>query len=150
MANLCERDLALLSALMYYIPQIRQVVRTHSCKDLNLKTYAAILSGIICMEAYAINLVLNGSGLMFLITNSLSLLMTLSLCIAIFFVSKARSKRSKESQEDDCFFDSDGFPVFESHFSTEKKEPYYYQYTRHDINGLIEAAYRDGVENRGK
>ena len=93
-----------------YIPQIRQVVRTHSCKDLNLKTYAAILSGIICMEAYAINLVLNGSGLMFLITNSLSLLMTLSLCIAILFVSKAKSKRSKESQEDDCFFDSDREP----------------------------------------
>jgi len=78
-----------------YIPQIRQVIKTRSCEDLNLKTYVAILAGIICMEAYAINLVLNGAGLMFLITNSLSLLMTLTLCITILCVLKAKNSRKE-------------------------------------------------------
>ena len=51
-----------------YIPQIIQIIRTKSCKDLNLKTYLAMVLGIGLMEIYAINLFISGSGLMFLIT----------------------------------------------------------------------------------
>ena len=71
-----------------YIPQIMQLVRTQSCEDLNPKTYFSILAGVVLMEAYAINLVIHGSGLMFLITNSTSLLMTLVLCILILKTKK--------------------------------------------------------------
>ncbi len=56
-----------------YIPQIRQLLRTKSCGDLNLKTYLYLTLGIGMMEIYAIDLSKNGNGYMFLITNSLSL-----------------------------------------------------------------------------
>ncbi len=56
------------------IPQIVQIIRTKSAKDLNIKTYLMMCAGILLMEAYAVNLVLNGSGGAFLITNSVSLL----------------------------------------------------------------------------
>lgn len=71
-----------------YIPQITQLVRTRSCKDLNLKTYLSILIGVSLMEIYAINLVRHGSGLMFLITNSASLLIVLTLCALIIWIKK--------------------------------------------------------------
>jgi len=63
-----------------YIPQIIQLIRTKSCTDLNLKTYATVFIGIALMEAYAINLVANGTGLMFLVTNSMALLINGLLC----------------------------------------------------------------------
>ena len=58
-----------------YIPQIAQIIHTKSCADLNLKTYLAMVAGIRLMEVYTINLVIHGSGLMFLITNSISLIL---------------------------------------------------------------------------
>lgn len=56
------------------IPQIVQIIRTHSAKDINLKTYIMMFTGIFLMELYAVNLVAHGAGGAFLITNTLSLL----------------------------------------------------------------------------
>ena len=56
-----------------YIPQIRQLLYTKSCGDLNLKTYTYLTLGIGMMEIYAVDLSKNGNGYMFLITNSISL-----------------------------------------------------------------------------
>ena len=66
-----------------YFPQIRQIIRTKSCKDLNLKTFSLVFGGIALMEAYAVNLVLHGTGVMFLVTNSLSLAVTGTMCAMI-------------------------------------------------------------------
>jgi MtN3 and saliva related transmembrane protein len=66
-----------------YIPQIRQLARTKSCGDLNLKTFLSITIGIVLMELYAVDLVFHGSGLMYLITNTASLVITLTLCVMI-------------------------------------------------------------------
>ena len=71
-----------------YIPQIAQLIRTRSCHDLNLKTYLSILAGVALMEVYAVNLALHGSGLMFLITNSASLLIVLTQCVLIIWIKK--------------------------------------------------------------
>lgn len=56
------------------IPQISQIIKTKSAKDLNLKTYIMMFTGILLMEIYAVNLVVHGSGGAFLITNTISLL----------------------------------------------------------------------------
>lgn len=56
----------------YYF-QIKQIIQTQSVKDLNLNTFISIFIGVGFMEIYSINLVKHGSGIAFLITNSLSL-----------------------------------------------------------------------------
>lgn len=66
-----------------YIPQIIQIKTTHSCRDLNSKTYLTIFVGVCLMEVYAINLWLNGSGYMFLITNTVSLAIVYYICMLI-------------------------------------------------------------------
>jgi uncharacterized protein with PQ loop repeat/DNA-directed RNA polymerase specialized sigma24 family protein len=71
-----------------YFPQIRQLIKTRSARDLNFQTFLFLTIGIGCMEVYAIRLTIGGAGLMFLITNSLSLGISLLLCILI-----ARFKR---------------------------------------------------------
>jgi len=73
-----------------YIPQIRQIVRTKSCKDLNLESYLLVFIGVAMMEIYAVNLVIHGSGLMFLITNSLALTINGALCGSILLFRKDR------------------------------------------------------------
>ncbi|WP_068781637.1 PQ-loop domain-containing transporter [Paenibacillus sp. GM2] len=60
-----------------WIPQILQIIKTKSVRDLSLKSYLFMLSGIALMEIYAIDLVSNGAGIAFLMTNSLSLLVVL-------------------------------------------------------------------------
>lgn len=71
-----------------YIPQIMQIIRTNSCRDLNLKTYVAMAVGIGLMEIYAVHLTLNGSGQMFLATNSVSFGLVLFICELILKVRK--------------------------------------------------------------
>lgn len=83
-----------------YIPQIVQLTCTRSCKDLNLKTYLAMVVGISLMELYAINLVLRDSGLMFLITNSISLLLVIYICLLII----AMRRNQKHSMEKDAYY----------------------------------------------
>ena len=63
-----------------YIPQITKMIRTKSAEDFSLKTYFLLLLGIGCMEVYAIRLTFTGSGEMFLVTNTLSLLITGIMC----------------------------------------------------------------------
>lgn len=66
-----------------YIPQLLQLCSTRSSKDINLKTYIAITVGISLMEIYAFNLVRNGSGVMFAVTNTLSLVISCTITITI-------------------------------------------------------------------
>ena len=66
-----------------YIPQIRQILRTKSCGDLNLKTYLYLTLGIGMMEMYAVDLSKNGDGYMFLITNSISLALVALISVLI-------------------------------------------------------------------
>jgi MtN3 and saliva related transmembrane protein len=66
-----------------YIPQITQTIKTKSVKDLNIKTYLLIFAGILFMETYAINLTAHGQGHMFLVTNSLALTLSGTMCILI-------------------------------------------------------------------
>ena len=66
-----------------YIPQIAQIIKTHSVQDLNLKTFSMIFLGILFMEIYAINLVINNVGHMFLITNSMALILAGIMCFLI-------------------------------------------------------------------
>ncbi len=67
------------------VPQIMQIMRTKSAKDLNLKTYVMMVTGISFMEAYAINLVVHGAGGAFLVTNTISLIAS---SIMLFLILK--------------------------------------------------------------
>ena len=78
-----------------YIPQIAQLIRTRSCKDLNLNTYLSILAGVTLMEPYAADLAIHGTGLMFLITNSASLIIVLTLCVLIIKIKKGERRYGK-------------------------------------------------------
>jgi MtN3 and saliva related transmembrane protein len=71
-----------------YIPQIKQILKTKSVKDLNLKTFISVFIGVLLMEIYAVNLVVNGSGTMFLITNTMALSLAGILCILILKFKK--------------------------------------------------------------
>ena len=69
-----------------YIPQILQIIRTKSVKDLNFKTIVLVFTGIMCMELYAMYIFTE--GMMFLVTNSLSLVLAGLMC----FLYKRYSK----------------------------------------------------------
>ena len=60
-----------------YIPQIVKLIKTKSSKDFDIKTFVLCFIGILLMEIYAVNLVVDGSGGMFLVTNTMSLLIQL-------------------------------------------------------------------------
>jgi len=77
-----------------YIPQIRQIIRTKSCKDLNTKSYLLVFLGVVLMEVYAVDLVVKGSGLMFLITNSMALVINGTLCALILFMGRKAKNES--------------------------------------------------------
>ena len=66
-----------------YIPQIIQIFKTKSVNDLNLKSFLFIFIGILFMEIYAVNLIINKVGYMFLVTNSMALILTGIMCILI-------------------------------------------------------------------
>jgi len=66
-----------------YIPQIIQIIKTKSVEDLNFKSSLFIFIGILFMEIYAVNLVINKVGYMFLVTNSMALILTGLMCILI-------------------------------------------------------------------
>lgn len=75
-----------------YIPQIVQIFRTKSSEGLNFKSFGMIFAGIWLYEIYAISLVvINDSGHMYLITNSISMLLSGSMCLLIkIFAKKGR------------------------------------------------------------
>lgn len=72
------------------IPQIIQIIKTKSVKDINLKTYLMMFTGILLMEIYAVNLVVHGTGVAFLITNTLSLITTGVMIILILKYGKKK------------------------------------------------------------
>ncbi|WP_410511947.1 SemiSWEET family sugar transporter [Paenibacillus sp. BR2-3] len=67
-----------------WIPQIIQIFRTKSVKDLNKKTFLLLFAGIGLMEVYAVSLALEGVGYAFLITNSMSLVLIVIILTLIF------------------------------------------------------------------
>lgn len=67
-----------------YIPQIIKLIKTKSSRDFNLKTFLMVLLGITFMEVYAVNLTMNGSGVMFLVTNTMSLIIQIVLVTLIY------------------------------------------------------------------
>lgn len=71
-----------------YIPQIVKLIKTKSSKDFDIKTFVLCFVGIFLMEIYAVSLVVNGSGDMFLVTNTMSLLIQLIMVILIKKYSK--------------------------------------------------------------
>lgn len=72
-----------------FIPQIVQIFKTRSVKDLSLKSYFLMLFGISLMEVYAVSLVVEGTGLAFLMTNTLSFMMV---SIVILLILRFRSR----------------------------------------------------------
>lgn len=67
-----------------YVFQVKQTWITKSVEDLNFTTYLSVFIGILFMEIYAINLVIiNNAGLMFLITNSMSLVLSGTMVVLI-------------------------------------------------------------------
>lgn len=76
-----------------YIPQIVQIFRTKSSEGLNFKSFGMIFAGIALYEIYAISLVvINDSGHMYLITNSISVLLSGLMCSLIKIFAKKESK----------------------------------------------------------
>ncbi|MNC24728.1 hypothetical protein D3C75_727930 [compost metagenome] len=76
-----------------WIPQIIQILRTKSAKDLNKNTFWLLFAGIGLMEVYAIHLAMEGVGYAFLITNSMSLvLIVIILTLIIKYRHSAKKK----------------------------------------------------------
>lgn len=76
-----------------YIPQIIKLIKTKSAKDFNLKTFMSVLIGIALMEVYAIDLFIGGSGFMYLITNTMSLVIQI---ILVALICKYQYKSKKQ------------------------------------------------------
>lgn len=72
------------------IPQIIQIIKTRSARDLNLRTYGLTAAGISMMEVYAVNLVLHGSGGAFLITNTAALIAAILTLLLILKYGRRR------------------------------------------------------------
>jgi MtN3 and saliva related transmembrane protein len=67
-----------------WIPQIRQILRTKSVKNLNLTTFLLVLLGEICMETYATKLLLLGEW-EFFATNTIAMMVELYIVILILY-----------------------------------------------------------------
>lgn len=65
------------------ICQVIKTIKTKSVKDISAINYLSLLIGIGMMEDYAWFLVSNGSGLMFLVTNTMSLILMAIMCVLI-------------------------------------------------------------------
>lgn len=78
---------------MGQIPQITQILKTKSAKDLNLKTYIMMFTGIFLMEIYAVNLVVHGSGGAFLITNTISLIASMIMIALVLKYGKIQKRQ---------------------------------------------------------
>ena len=67
------------------IPQIEQIIRTKSVKDINLTSIITLIIGMTLMQIYAVH-----AGLtMFIITNTISLLLAIvKLSLKIYYSKK--------------------------------------------------------------
>ena len=67
-----------------YIPQITQILKTKSSKGLSIKSFGMIFAGILLYEIYAVSLVvLESSGYMYLVTNTVSTILSGLMCVLI-------------------------------------------------------------------
>ena len=74
-----------------YFPQVRQIVRTKSVRDLNIKLFLMLSLGLVMMEAYAIGLVVHShTGAAYLITNTLALCLNILVAVLIAYYRKPR------------------------------------------------------------
>jgi len=89
-----------------YIPQIVKIIRTRSCRDISLKSYIYLLIGVSFMEVYAMHMVSQGQAVMFFITNSITLIMTLSISILIIKINSQGGKRVRNHSV--CCFSQKG------------------------------------------
>ena len=71
-----------------YIVKIVQIVSTRSARGACLRGYLLLLAGVALMEIYAIDLARRGVGLMFLVTNTISLTVLLILCYLVYTMQK--------------------------------------------------------------
>ncbi len=72
------------------IPQMIQIIKTKSAKDISLNTYMMIFLGQLLMEVYAINLVVHNTGWAYLVTNTLSLFAT---GFMVYLITKYGNKK---------------------------------------------------------
>lgn len=82
-----------------YLPQIRQLLTTRSCKDLNIKTYVSLAVGIGLMEIYAYNLWVKHSAAMFFATNTISLAMVLYIILLVLSVRRESERNRRIIKE---------------------------------------------------
>ena len=78
-----------------YLPQIRQLLTTRSCKDLNINTYISLAAGIGMMEIYAYNLWVKHSAAMFFATNTISLAMVVYIILLVLSVRRESESNRK-------------------------------------------------------
>jgi MtN3 and saliva related transmembrane protein len=64
-----------------YIPQIRQILRTRSTKDISLPFFLQVVAGICCMEVYALYLLVTKGEVFFLLTNTTSLVLSTTVVV---------------------------------------------------------------------
>lgn len=89
--------------VMGYLPQIFQLLRTRSAEDLNMKSYLLVTMGVACVEVYAINMVVViKAGRLFLLSNTISLVLLLITSILIAFF-KWRARPRGRSGSDNVF-----------------------------------------------
>ena len=72
-----------------YIPQIKQIVKTKSVKDLNENYLRAVTLGVGFMEIYAIYNLIKGVAVMFFVTNTIAF----SLAVAMLVLYKIYNKK---------------------------------------------------------
>ena len=76
-----------------YIPQIRQILKAKSSKGLNMKTFVMIFTGILLYEIYAVSLVITSdSGYMYLVTNTISMILSGTMCLLIKIFRQRNNK----------------------------------------------------------
>jgi len=74
------------------IPQIEQIIRTKSVKDINLTSIITLIVGMVLMQIYAVHYEL----VMFIITNSVSLLLSIvKLGLKIYYEPKKEAPPTK-------------------------------------------------------
>ena len=72
-----------------YIPQIVRIIKTKSVDDFSFQYLFYMVLGIGLMEVYAVYNALQGSAIMFLVTNTLSLL-TSSTMLVLYFIYRKK------------------------------------------------------------
>lgn len=76
-----------------YIPQITKTIKTKSVEDISSTYYLNVFIGIMFMEIYAIYNAVQGVAYMFLITNSVSSLLSGSM---LFLTKRYGKKKNKK------------------------------------------------------